>query len=104
MAVTLDQLIIEITARDEKITAALKDVNQQIQQFEQKTNKSLQNVQGSFDNLGRVQQSIDRVHLALAAVSASVVLLGKSTLSTAANFEAAMNRVQAVSGATGQEF
>lgn len=67
-----------------------------------KFNKALSKAEKDMSKLGRSMENIGK-NLSL-SITAPLVGLGASIVKTAGNFEASMNRVGAITGATGKEF
>lgn len=86
----------KITGDSKDFSKAFGDAEEKIKNFSEKT-------QGMGDKLqdagGKMQKAGGKVSL----MSAPVVLLGKQVFNTGAEFEAAMSKVQAISGATGND-
>ena len=87
MAVRLSEIFVEISARTAKLRKGLSTASAQFQKLGVRVSK--------FSQENKVE---------LAAFSAVGILAFKNLLTVAGDFEASMKRVQAVSGATGEEF
>lgn len=95
MALNLGTLWVQFGAKLDGMERGLKSGLQKVDNFEKDVQRKLDNLTNSFDRAGK-QWSLK--------VTAPVVALGALTLRSAGLFEEGMNRVRALTGATGDDF
>ena len=82
------------------------ETEQELKRLEEQANQSataLQKISATGEKLKDVGSNIDGAGKKLLPVTATVTALGTASVKTAADFEAAMSKVAAVSGASGKE-
>lgn len=83
------------------------EIENELKRLEEQANQSataLQKISATGEKLKDVGSNIEEAGKKLLPVTATVTALGTASVKTAADFEAAMSKVAAVSGATGSDF
>lgn len=94
---------VEVSARDARFRQKMSEAERAVKRFSDKANRATSGVASGFAKAGR---SVGRFATSLTGLTAifATGLAVRSATSQFASFEATMNNVRAVSGATGTEF